>query len=71
VVWLGEEVETDGKAIKLMHQTYHYSSTGQSSGKKFGRDMSQALHNFFGRRYWQRLWIIQELALNNNSTLIL
>jgi hypothetical protein len=43
--------------------------------KEIDRDLRDvpwnALLSFFSRSYWQRLWIIQELALNHHMTLFL
>ncbi len=80
IVWLGEASKTENDAIDLINQIYNDEFKSENElglildldlHRRFGRDSWRALYHFLKMRYWQRLWIIQELALNHESTLIL
>ena len=65
VVWLGREEEMDRIAVQRMH--------GPFVGDRAMPVQSEwpALIAFAQKPYWSRCWIMQELAMNHNSTLFL
>jgi hypothetical protein len=86
VVWLGEEADGSNDVADLIAGIDGMLDPGAAvrhglRGLKF--DSSSAfnyelgdidwkpLYLFFNRLYWQRVWIIQELAMNHNSTIFL
>jgi hypothetical protein len=73
VVWLGPETENDDRAIRVMTTTRRDSSQNGwiiPPPHLDARDWN-ALCAFLRKPYWKRLWIIQELAVNHNHTLLL
>jgi hypothetical protein len=73
VVWLGPETEDDDRAIRVMTTTRRDSSQNGwiiPPPHLNARDWN-ALCAFLRKPYWNRLWIIQELAVNHDHTLIL
>jgi hypothetical protein len=73
IAWLGQEVGEDDRAIRVMKNTYRDPS---QNGRlipppDFDSNDWDALCNFMRKPYWSRLWIIQELAVNQNATLFL
>ncbi|KAF2175585.1 HET-domain-containing protein [Zopfia rhizophila CBS 207.26] len=71
IAWLGEEEETDADAIDIinsLHRTF-FVATERKQGLEFKAEQWAALARFLKRPYWERLWIIQELAVNHHSTL--
>jgi hypothetical protein len=73
IVWLGQEEKTDRTAVRTM---YHLCRTPYvKTPLKLPYDLLatgwHALFAFAQKPYWTRAWIIQELATNHNSTLIL
>ncbi|EUC49811.1 hypothetical protein COCMIDRAFT_83693 [Bipolaris oryzae ATCC 44560] len=73
VVWLGQEEETDSDAVKTMR--FLCRNPCHEDILKLPRDLLldawPALFAFTKKIYWTRSWIIQELAMNHNSTLLL
>lgn len=73
VIWLGEEEETDELAVQIMNQLCRNPRIDSQfllrSNLLF--DGWHAIQDFAQKRYWSRTWIVQELALNNHSTLLL
>jgi hypothetical protein len=73
VVWLGPETEDDERAIQAMIATRRDAS---QNGRiipppHFDTKDWNALCAFLRRPYWNRLWVVQELAVNHNHTLLL
>jgi len=84
VVWLGESMDGSERAMEYMIQIMHVKKEisrrvdnfswpweESTSDEWFAAVPWHAIYSFLGRRYWTRLWIIQELALNHNATLFL
>ena len=73
IVWLGQEAETDKTAVRIMRHLCWNSRVGEKlklpEHLRVGAEHS--LLTFAQKPYWNRAWIIQELAMNQNSTLIL
>ncbi|CAN9446056.1 unnamed protein product [Alternaria alternata] len=73
IVWLGQEAETDNIAVRIMRHLCWNPCVGEkpkpSEDLRVGGELS--LLTFAQKPYWNRAWIIQELAMNQNSTLIL
>jgi len=63
IVWLGQEEEMDRIAIQIMHDPDPPTDLLRSEWP--------TLFAFTQKSYWNRCWIIQELAMNHNSTLFL
>ncbi|KAK5101489.1 hypothetical protein LTR70_000782 [Exophiala xenobiotica] len=81
IAWLGPEAENSAQAIKpirlivkevpqivsqhdIANWLRHYPGI-------FGRpDIWKAIRSLFDRDFWKRTWIIQELVLNDNVTLL-
>jgi len=61
IVWLGSEEEMDRIAVQKMHR----GLCEQPHSEQL------AFLAFARKPYWNRCWIIQELAMNHNSTLFL
>ncbi|KAH6673441.1 heterokaryon incompatibility protein-domain-containing protein [Halenospora varia] len=83
IVWLGPEIDDSEQAIDLLALVASYDWDDEKYWKQERTSSSSlfdlwfkempwtALYSFLSRNYWQRLWIIQELALNHNMTLFL
>ncbi|KAF2800317.1 HET-domain-containing protein, partial [Melanomma pulvis-pyrius CBS 109.77] len=72
IVWLGREEGVDRDAVKVMHNLCRNPHTNPLLiARQFPRNEWDALCAFMERPYWNRSWIIQELAMNHNSTLLL
>jgi hypothetical protein len=73
VVWLGKEEETDELAVRVMHQLCRNPCVGSQYllNPNLLFDGWRAVQHFAQKRYWNRTWIVQELALNHHSTLLL
>jgi hypothetical protein len=73
VVWLGPRSGDDDVAFETMRRLYRDKTKNNwlviPSG--FGAEHWRALCNFMRKPYWNRLWIIQELAANRHSTLFI
>jgi hypothetical protein len=73
VVWLGQEEKPDKVAVQIMRRLCRDPDVGERV--KLPKDIRDhqwhALLTFTQKPYWSRAWIIQELAMNQNSTLIL
>jgi hypothetical protein len=73
IVWLGQEDKMDRIAVQTMRhlcRTPNVENTIQLP-KHLLLNGWPALYAFTKKPYWNRSWIIQELAMNHNSTLIL
>jgi hypothetical protein len=73
IVWLGQEAETDKIAVDTMHHLCRDPWVEETL--RLPPDLMvegwHALSVFAQKPYWNRAWIIQELAMNHNSTLFL
>jgi hypothetical protein len=73
IVWLGQEEKTDKVAVQKMRHLCRDPDVRE--GLKLPEDIQvrewRALVTFTQKPYWNRAWIIQELAMNQKSTLIL
>lgn len=73
IVWLGQEEEIDRVAAKTMRHLCRNPCV--ENPLRLPADLLlngwPALYAFMQKPYWSRSWIIQELAMNHNSTLIL
>jgi hypothetical protein len=72
IAWLGEERDRSGDAIELVQHLSNVSSQGsgevleamlRANPGYLGTGVWMALHDLMRRRYWYRLWIIQEVVL--------
>ncbi|CAN9374413.1 unnamed protein product [Alternaria alternata] len=73
IVWLGQEAITDKIAVDTMHHLCWdpcVEETLQLPPDSLVEGW-HALSAFVQKPYWDRAWIIQELAMNHNSTLFL
>ncbi|CAN9346683.1 unnamed protein product [Alternaria alternata] len=73
IVWLGQEEKTDKVAVQTMQHlcSNPYLENPLMLPKDLLPDGWSALFAFAQKPYWNRAWIIQELAMNHHSTLIL
>ena len=81
IIWLGEEEEGSDDALDLIVVlASEYSSregvnkltnTLHRNPQHFGKGRWRALNNIICRRYWRRLWILQEVALGRYTTPVL
>ncbi|KAH6849524.1 heterokaryon incompatibility protein-domain-containing protein [Alternaria alternata] len=73
VVWLGQEESTDKIAVQTMWHLCRNPCIENTLElpKDLRLDGWPALFAFAQKPYWNRAWIIQELAANHNSTLLL
>lgn len=73
IVWLGREEKMDRIAVQTMRHLCRNPCVENTL--QLPEDLLlhgwPALFAFMQKPYWNRSWIIQELAMNNNSTLIL
>ena len=81
IIWLGEQTEgSDGALDLILTLSNHYSSrdgvskltnTLHRNAEHFGQGCWGALNEILCRRYWRRLWILQEAALGRSTTPVL
>lgn len=80
VVWLGNEENESNKALGLIRALSNSYRTGQDRALGIGlrrepgllgRGSWRALSQLLDRPYWDRLWVLQEIALGGNHTSVL
>ncbi|KAF2191187.1 HET-domain-containing protein [Zopfia rhizophila CBS 207.26] len=80
VVYLGCELENFDTLQNLMNQLGRASQTGKSTlefinpwhrGLDAFQKAARSIYDLLSRPYWQRLWIIQELAMGDDNTRVL
>jgi hypothetical protein len=73
IVWLGQEERTDRNAVQTMRHLCRdpYVENTLQLPADLQLNGWPALFAFMQKPYWNRSWIIQELAMNHNSTLVL
>jgi hypothetical protein len=73
IVWLGQEEKMDKDAVQTMRHLCRnpFVENTRQLPADLLLDEWPALFAFIQKPYWNRSWIIQELAMNHNSTLIL
>lgn len=80
IVWLGSEADESDKAMKLIRVLSHACEVGKDRelGKSLrehpdlmGTGSWRALSQLLRRSYWDRLWILQEVAHGRHRTTIL
>jgi hypothetical protein len=81
LIWLGNEEENSDGAmtlIKLLAHTFTMNDQVNALTQALHRDPSQfgegnwrALHQLINRRYWSRMWILQEAAMGRKDTPVL
>ncbi|RBQ73407.1 hypothetical protein FVER14953_20487 [Fusarium verticillioides] len=69
-VWLGQEDENSNIAMRFVAAQASKPLRPRGSGYRplWSRQEGKALHALFDRRYWRRMWIIQELLHANDIT---
>jgi hypothetical protein len=72
IAWLGKELDRSGDAVALVQHLSNVSRQGsgevleamlRANPGYLGTGVWMALHDLMRRRYWYRLWIIQEVVL--------
>jgi hypothetical protein len=67
VVWLGLTYKDSDLAIQLAQELYQHRESTEWITKRFSKpDMKQKLESLaelFARKYWWRIWIVQELTI--------
>lgn len=80
VVWLGPEADESDKGMSLIHSLSRACETGKDRAlgdslrehpELLGKGSWRALSRILDRTYWNRLWILQEVALGGHQTAIL
>ena len=81
IIWLGNEMEGSDDAMalaKLLSRTYtgddQVNALTQDLHRdpgKFGVGRWKAIHQLINRRYWSRMWILQEAAMGRRDTPVL
>lgn len=80
IAWLGDESDDSCAAVEAMIQIHYVQARRQrDQAEVVDPEFSNWIFNhpwhsilaLFSRAYWSRLWIIQELALNDSLTLFL
>ncbi|KAF7671334.1 hypothetical protein GT037_010659 [Alternaria burnsii] len=73
IVWLGQAAETDKITVETMHHLCRHPCVEETLRLPLDLMVEgwHALSTFARKPYWNRAWIIQELAMNHNSTLFL
>lgn len=80
VIWLGSEGEDSDKAMDLIRTLSNASTTGEDKALGtalrqkpglLGQGCWRALSQLLDRPYWDRLWVLQEIALGEGRTSIL
>ncbi|KAF6817934.1 heterokaryon incompatibility protein [Colletotrichum plurivorum] len=61
---VGEALPEDGQLLRALE------ASGPNSGSWVRTQLRQALPNFFSRRYFSRVWILQEVALARRALLL-
>jgi hypothetical protein len=69
-VWLGQEEENSDVAMRFVAAQASKPLRPRGSGYHpiWSRQEGKALHTLCDRRYWRRMWIIQELLHANDIT---
>jgi len=67
-VWLGPASDSDNRAIKILRGMKDAEAVRSTlrSRRKHDIDRKEQLTCFFKRPWWERLWVIQEVALGQN-----
>ena len=79
VSWVGEEYGNSGAAFKLLHTLPQYGAMEKWYQAEYGigedavvdpeaTAVVEAVLHLFRRRYWSRVWVIQELAFAKDIT---
>ncbi|KAI9866606.1 MAG: hypothetical protein M1813_001158 [Trichoglossum hirsutum] len=81
IVWLGDEEEDSDNAMALVKvladsytmrdQVNALTEALHRNPKLFGEGSWRALHQLAIRRYWSRIWILQEAAMGRKNTPVL
>ncbi|KAL9580805.1 MAG: hypothetical protein Q9212_004271 [Teloschistes hypoglaucus] len=80
VVWLGPEADESKKGMSLIHTLSQACETAKDRAlgdslrehpELLGKGSWRALSRILDRTYWNRLWILQEVALGGHQTAIL
>jgi hypothetical protein len=75
IVWLGEETEQTENAfyfLQLLNETVKQERNLEKTRRMFQQPQYEphwaALASFFQRRWWSRIWTLQEYAMNTNAS---
>jgi hypothetical protein len=72
VAWLGKKTDNSDAGIQLLRDTVTFQDAGrereletrlQDDPKFLGSTCWMSLHQLVNRKYWERLWIIQEMVM--------
>lgn len=75
IVWLGERSDDSDSAVDFMHLLHDMSGPdgdeSRDALRQHDKHQSQwvALRNFFSRRWWTRIWTIQEFVVPSHVSL--
>ncbi|KAK8015240.1 hypothetical protein PG990_008536 [Apiospora arundinis] len=78
IIWLGDETDHTDRAVDFIQLLNNIvrQQTGRSGSEEIRRVFQQpryqtywaSLANFFQRRWWSRIWTLQEYAMNTNAS---
>jgi hypothetical protein len=68
VSWLGEEKDDSAVAFKLLRS--REPETTKLLKELSGQTENHPMRGFFGRSYWERLWIVQEILLAKQAIIL-
>lgn len=68
VVWLGEEADDSNLAMGVLEQLAEAWNEGKA--RSFSDRALRAFEYFFQRQWWQRIWVIQEVAVAKQVEII-
>lgn len=69
-IWLGEENCDSNVAFRFLERRSALSSETISSGGLWKTRQYNAVLNLCNRKYWQRIWIVQEIMLAKEATIM-
>ncbi|KAE9373754.1 HET-domain-containing protein [Stipitochalara longipes BDJ] len=68
VVWLGEEADDSNLAIGVLEQLA--AASNDAKVRSFGDRAMKAFESLFQRQWWQRIWVIQEVAVAKQVNIV-
>ena len=72
--WLGPELEGSGRVMRFLRSLHNANRTGDSRfmdlTSPMKDDKRSELQAFFGRSYWTRVWIIQEIVVGSQVSIL-
>jgi ankyrin repeat protein len=70
IAWLGPSYDSSDQATQNISLGASYWTTSRQATKKWTSPMASAIRSICTRRYWERLWIFQELLLARETLIM-